>query len=75
MEWKNPSLFPMVGNTYTNDYTIEGKSYAMKNHGLIRYATLTCRQDDGKQIVMELNSNEDTKNSIHLIFIMKLHMN
>ena len=58
---KNPSLFPMVGNTYTNDYTIEGKSYAMKNHGLIRYATLTCRQDDGKQIVMELNSNEDTK--------------
>ena len=58
---KNPSLFPMVGNTYTNDYTIDGKSYAMKNHGLIRYATLTCRQDDGKQVVMELNSNEDTK--------------
>ena len=37
---RNPSLFPMVGNTYTKDYEIDGKKYAMKNHGLIRYATL-----------------------------------
>ena len=30
---RNPSLFPIVGNTWTKDYTIDGKTYAMKNHG------------------------------------------
>lgn len=57
---KNPSLFPMVGNTYSKDYVIDGKTYAMKNHGLIRYATLDVKQDDGNSVVMELNSNEET---------------
>ena len=27
---KNPSLFPIIGNTYTKDYQIDGKTYAMK---------------------------------------------
>lgn len=58
---KNPSLFPMVGNTYTQDYEIDGKRYAMKNHGLIRYADLHCMKNDGKQVVMELNSDDHTK--------------
>lgn len=58
---KNPSLFPMVGNTYTQDYEIDGKRYAMKNHGLIRYADLHCIKNDGKQVVMELNSDDHTK--------------
>lgn len=57
---KNPTLFPMVGNTYTKDYEIDGKKYAMKNHGLIRYATLHCKKDDGKEVIMELDSNEET---------------
>lgn len=58
---KNPSLFPMVGNTYTQNYEIDGKRYAMKNHGLIRYADLHCIKNDGKQVVMELNSDDHTK--------------
>lgn len=58
---KNPSLFPMVGNTYTQNYEIDGKRYAMKNHGLIRYADLHCMKNDGKQVVMELNSDDHTK--------------
>ena len=56
---RNPSLFPMVGNTYTKDYEIDGKKYAMKNHGLIRYATLKGEsQEDG--LVFSLDANEDT---------------
>ena len=39
---KNPTLFPMVGNTYTKTYEINGKKYAMKNHGLLRYVDFTC---------------------------------
>lgn len=62
MYWsgKNPSLFPIVGNTYTKDYKINGKIYAMKNHGLIRYADLQVKQVNKDSLVMELNSNEQT---------------
>ena len=57
---KNPTLFPMIGNTYTKDYEIEGKKYAMKNHGLICYATLNVKEQSDTKFVMELNSNEET---------------
>lgn len=57
---KNPGLFPLVGNTYSGSYEIDGKTYAMKNHGLIRYATLTCLCDDGTKVIMGLDSDEDT---------------
>lgn len=32
----------------------------MKNHGLIRYATLHCKKDDSKEVIMELDSSEET---------------
>lgn len=40
--WKdrNPSLFPVIGSTWSGSYTIDGKTYSMKNHGLARYAVL-----------------------------------
>ena len=57
---KNPTLFPMVGNTYTKDYVIDGKTYAMKNHGLIRYAKLECVKKSHDEITMELKSDENT---------------
>ena len=57
---KNPTLFPIVGNTYTKDYEIDGKKYAMKNHGLIRYATLKCVKKSQDEITMELKSDETT---------------
>ena len=56
---KNPTLFPLVGNTYTQDYEIDGKRYAMKNHGLIRYATLQDASKDDK-VIMTLDSDENT---------------
>ena len=56
---RNPSLFPMVGNTYTKDYEIDGKKYAMKNHGLIRYATLKGERKED-ELVFSLDANEDT---------------
>ena len=56
---KNPSLFPIVGSTYTKDYEIDGKKYAMKNHGLIRYATLNGEQKEDS-IVFSLDADENT---------------
>lgn len=58
---KNPGLFPLVGNTLDGTYEINGKTYSMKNHGLIRYATLTCVKEDEKEVVMALDSDEETK--------------
>lgn len=55
----NPTLFPLVGNTWTKEYQIDGKTYAMKNHGLIRYATLTGVQNPDS-IVFTYDSNEET---------------
>ncbi len=57
---KNPTLFPIVGNTYTNQYEAKGKTYTFKNHGLIRYATLTCVNHTKDSITFELQSNEET---------------
>lgn len=57
---KNPSLFPIIGNTFSKTYEIDGKTYQMNNHGLIRSAELTCIRDDGGEVVMELNSDETT---------------
>lgn len=58
---KNPTLFPIVGNTWSQDYQIGGKTYAMKNHGLIRYATLQCVLENEHEIIMELKSDETTR--------------
>lgn len=57
---KNPSLFPMVSNTWTKDYEWHGKRYAMKNHGLVRYENLKCVKHTENEIVMELHENEET---------------
>lgn len=57
---KNPSLFPIIGNTYRGVYEIEGKEYAMKNHGLIRYATCVCTTNNEHEVVMSFDSNEET---------------
>ena len=58
---RNPTLFPMVGSTWNNgSYTLDGKEYAMKNHGLIRYADLE-GSTDGSKIVYTMDSSEETK--------------
>lgn len=58
---RNPTLFPVVGSTWKGgSYEIDGKTYTMKNHGLIRYADLdeTIYPD---KIVYSLQSNDETR--------------
>lgn len=56
---KNPTLFPIVGSTYSKSYEIDDKTYAMKNHGLIRYATLVGKSYEDR-IEFTYESNEET---------------
>lgn len=57
---KNPTLFPIVGNTFSKSYEWKGKTYEFKNHGFIRNSKLTCVQASEDKIVMELKANEET---------------
>lgn len=57
---KNPTLFPIISSPNSKQYTFNGVTYPIKNHGLIRYATLDTIEDDGKQVVLELKANEET---------------
>ena len=70
---KNPTLFPMVGSTYTKDYVIDGKTYAMKNHGLIRYMTLTAVEGKDDEIVFALDSSEETRRQYPFDFRYEIH--
>lgn len=58
---KNPGLFPLIGNTFNGTYEIDGKTYAMKNHGLVRYANLTCVHHDEASITFELKDSDTTR--------------
>lgn len=57
---KNPTLFPMISSPNSKKYILDGKEYPCRNHGLIRYATLDTICDDGKKVVMELKSSDET---------------
>ena len=68
---KNPTLFPMVGNTYTKDYKIDGQKYAMKNHGLVRYATLH-GQNKKNEIVFTLDADNETLKQYPFMFYYEI---
>ncbi len=69
---KNPTLFPLVGNTYNKTYTIDGKEYAMKNHGLIRYAQLTCVKHENTSITFQLQANAETLLAYPFLFTYEI---
>lgn len=55
---KNPTLFPIVGNTYNGTYHIHNQEYQMKNHGLIRYTHLKEETTDtGVSFILRANTS------------------
>ncbi len=69
---KNPGLFPIIGNTYSGTYEIGNKAYAMKNHGLIRYANLQCVEQSENHITFELRDNEETRKQYPFSFCYRV---
>ena len=57
---KNPVLFPIVGNTYSKDYQIDGKTYAMGNHGLVRNYLFEVKSQNEDTLVFLAKSNIET---------------
>lgn len=69
---KNPALFPIIGNTYDQTYEIDGQTYAMKNHGLIRYADLTVIEKNEKSITFELCDTPETRKQYPFSFCFRV---
>jgi len=57
---RNPILFPIVGNTYSKDYMIDGVVYAMGNHGLTRHMDFEVVSESSDSITFMTKSNSDT---------------
>lgn len=56
-----PNIFPYVARLTDGRYTLGGKTYEMKIHGLIKYSTLFVEESSGTDITFRLDSNEETK--------------
>ena len=55
-----PILFPVVGSMKNKEYTYNGVTYAMRQHGFARDMEFSCEQEDNA-IWCTLESTQDTK--------------
>ena len=69
---RNPILFPIVSNTWTKTYTIDGKEYEMGNHGLVRNAMFKCISKSADSITMEFCSDDETLKQYPFEFSLKV---
>ncbi|MCR5350077.1 MAG: hypothetical protein K6E20_03695 [Acholeplasmatales bacterium] len=53
-------IFPFVARLKNNSYTVDGKEYSMKNHGIIRYNKLNVWEANETKAILYLDSNSDT---------------
>ena len=60
--WKrrSPVLFPIVGSVWEGRYRIDGREYALSQHGFARDMDFTLISNDGTQAIFRLDSNEET---------------
>lgn len=61
--WKSKDIviFPFVARLKDGWYTVDGKKYEMKIHGLARYNTFKAVENTGNSLTMRLESDEETK--------------
>lgn len=68
-----PVLFPIVGKVLDNQYTYEGKSYSLSQHGFARDSEFEVENVTKNKITLVLKSNEQTKEKYPFDFTLKLH--
>ncbi|UKI47415.1 MAG: hypothetical protein L6V82_05705 [Clostridiales bacterium] len=72
--WKSKDIviFPFVARLKDGWYTVDGKRYEMKNHGLARYNVFTAESNTGDTLVMDFKSSEETKKQYPFDFDFKV---
>ena len=68
--WKGQDvfIFPFIARLKDQTYTIDGKEYSMKNHGLLRYMKATLSLEKNKDIKATFESNEETLKQYPFLF-------
>lgn len=61
--WKRhaPLLFPFVCNTKSKKYTVNGKEYALSNHGFARDTKFSAAEENDGSVTLKISSNDETK--------------
>ena len=68
---KDVAIFPFIARLKDGIYTVDGKEYSMKNHGLIRYAYLDVEDRKDNEVTLSYSSNKDTLSQYPYNFIFK----
>lgn len=70
--WKRhaPLLFPFVCNTASKKYTVDGREYALSNHGFARDSEFTVTDKGEDFVTMTLASSDKTKEKYPFDFLL-----
>ena len=68
----SPVLFPFVGGVNQKKYRVDGKEYAMNQHGFARDMEFSLISQAKEEIWFELHSNEETLQKYPYAFVLKL---
>ncbi len=69
---RSPVLFPIVGALVDETTRIDGKTYAMKNHGFARKSEFTCLKELEDEAVFELTESKHTYEQYPYRFALRL---
>ena len=58
-----PILFPIVGRLIDGRYVLDGQSYSMPIHGIVRDKDWTVVEQDGSYVVLEIGDSEASRES------------
>ncbi|BDR60483.1 aldose 1-epimerase family protein [Lactobacillus xylocopicola] len=70
-----PILFPFVGRLKDDQYTYQGKTYHMSQHGFARDLDFAVEHQDGESITFLLTDSEETKKSYPFEFELRVNYN
>lgn len=68
----SPVLFPFVGSLKNKQFTYEGKTYPMGQHGFARDMEHCLIEQTDNKLVFELKSNEETLAKYPMPFVLKI---
>lgn len=67
-----PVLFPIVGSLKNKEFTYNGKTYPMNQHGFARDMAFTLKSRSENALLFELASNEETLKKYPFPFILQI---
>lgn len=72
--WKRhaPLLFPFVCNTKSKKYTVDGREYALSNHGFARDTEFACVKSSDSSVTLKISSDEATKSRYPYDFALEV---